>query len=126
MPPSSHRTCRPAAILARREFPPRLDAPSSDGCGSGRLRAGLNDAGWRVHRGNYAVFLEQVDPITTSVGAWRAGPEDEIFVRSIRLTSLINPFAFESSAVGVQGRYGRCPLHATGALTFTIGESSSA
>ena len=78
--------CRPTAILARREFPPRLDAPSSDGCGSGRLRAGLNDAGWRVHRGNYAVFLEQVDPITTSVGAWRAGPEDEIFVRPIHFT----------------------------------------
>ena len=78
-----------------------------------------------MHRGNYAVFLEQVDPITTSVGAWRAGPEDEIFVRSIRLTSLI-PFAFESTAVGMQGRYGRCPLHATGTLAFIIGKSSSA
>ena len=54
-----------------------------------------------MHRGNYAVFLEQVDPITTSVGAWRAGPEDEIFVRSIRLTSLVSPFAADSSAVGV-------------------------
>lgn len=86
-----------ASVNSTTEFPPRLDAPTSDGCGSGRQRAGLNDAGWRVHRGNYAMFLEQVDPDETSVGAWRAGPGDEIF-----------------------GRYGRTAKRNTGSLHFNL------
>eukprot|EP00937_MAST-01D_sp_MAST-1D-sp2_P000672 g672.t1 len=62
-------------------WPPRLDAPGTKGCGSGRLRGGLNDAGYRVVPGNYHNYLEQIDADTTTVGAWRIGPKDELFGR---------------------------------------------
>jgi hypothetical protein len=58
-----------------------LDAPSAKSCGSGRERLGLNDAGYQVYQSNYNIFLEQFNPDSTSYGAWRAGPEDEIFGR---------------------------------------------
>lgn len=35
----------------------------------------------QVYPGNYAQFLEQLEPEATSVGAWRIGPKDEIFGR---------------------------------------------
>lgn len=63
------------------QYPPRLDAPSGKGCGSGRKRLGLNDAGYQVFPGNYHGFLEQRDADGTSYGAWRVGPEEEIFGR---------------------------------------------
>jgi hypothetical protein len=62
-------------------YPPRLDAPSSSSCGTVRHRGGLNDAGYQLYPGNYHNFLEQIDADTTSYGAWRAGPAEEIFGR---------------------------------------------
>ena len=62
-------------------WPPRLDAPDTKGCGSGRGRGGLNDVGYRVVPGNYHNYLEQIDADATTVGAWRIGPEDELFGR---------------------------------------------
>lgn len=68
-------------------YPPRLDAPSNSSCGTSRKRGGLNDAGYQLCPGNYNNFLEQIDADTTSYGAWRAGPKDEIFGRYGRSTS---------------------------------------
>lgn len=62
-------------------YPPRLDALSNISCGSGRHRVGLNDAGYQVYPGNYHGFLQQLAPDSTSYGAWRVGPEDELFGR---------------------------------------------
>ena len=79
------------------KYPPRLDAPSNKSCGSGRRRLGLNDAGYQVYPGNYHSFLKQRDAEASSYGAWRVGPEDEIF-----------------------GRYGRSVSSASAALAFEV------
>jgi len=64
--------------------PPKLDvAPAGAvGCDAGRTGlVALQDAGYQVYPGNYAQFLEQLEPEATSLGAWRIGPKDEIFGR---------------------------------------------
>ena len=68
-------------------FPPRNDAASDNGCGCVRNypKLGLNDACFEVWPGNYGALLEQIAPLETSVGAWRAGPKDEIFGRYGRM-----------------------------------------
>ena len=34
---------------------------------------GFNDAGWKIHSGNYDRFITQLDPDNTSKGLWRVG-----------------------------------------------------
>lgn len=64
------------------KYPPKNDAPSSQGCGCSRKKLlGLNDACYNVWPGNYAMFLEQISPDSTSVGVWRIGPSNELFGR---------------------------------------------
>ena len=76
-----------AVSKVQTRYPPRLDAPSSKGCGSGRKRLGLNDAGYRVYPGNYHGFLRQLDIHGSSYGAWRVGPHEEMFGRYGRSVS---------------------------------------
>ncbi|MDB6114414.1 MAG: type sorting protein, partial [Lacunisphaera sp.] len=44
----------------------------------------LNDVGWDIYRGNYEMFLEQIDANATSTGHWRVGPKDQPYGRYAR------------------------------------------
>jgi hypothetical protein len=44
----------------------------------------LNDVAYKVWRGNYGVFLTQIDPNTTSQGYWRVGSKAEPYGRFAR------------------------------------------
>ena len=37
----------------------------------------INDVCWRCWPGNYGRYIEQLDPLATSVGRWRLGPKDQ-------------------------------------------------
>jgi hypothetical protein len=45
---------------------------------------GLNDVGAHIWTANYGMFLEQLDPDSTSAGYWRVGSKDERFGRFAR------------------------------------------
>lgn len=53
------------------------------GIKSKNLKA-LNDVGWEIYTGNYELFLEQLEPASTSVGFWRVGPKDQPYGRYAR------------------------------------------
>jgi hypothetical protein len=53
-----------------------------------RKRQDYNDVGWEIHDGNYARFLEQIDPEGTSVGWWHRGPKESIYSRFARSTDV--------------------------------------
>ena len=44
----------------------------------------LNDVGWEIYAGNYEMFLEQIEPDSTSVGHWRVGPAEQPYGRYAR------------------------------------------
>jgi hypothetical protein len=69
----------------------KMDDP--DGVLAGQMnqrfqQKGLNDAGWRIFRGNYERFLHQIDPDETSAGFWRVGgsvtPKTPVYARFAR------------------------------------------
>lgn len=77
-----------ASLRNSSRFPPANDAPTAKGCGCARKGpTGLNDACYDVWPGNYNMFLEQLEPLSTSVGVWRAGPPTEIFGRYGRVAA---------------------------------------
>ena len=44
----------------------------------------LNDVCWNCWEGNYFRYIQQIDPIKTSVGWWRVGPKHQGYGRFAR------------------------------------------
>ena len=49
-----------------------------------------NDVGWDITEGNYARFIDQIDPETTSDGWWHVGPKESIYGRFARSPKIEN------------------------------------
>ena len=51
-----------------------------------RSRKGINNAGWRIWPYNYGQWMEQIDPLGTSVGRWGVGSQSNLLGQSTRQT----------------------------------------
>ncbi len=54
----------------------------------------LNDVGYKIHPGNYQMWIRQIEP-ETSQGYWRQGPEDQGYGRFARGFGQINKMYFD-------------------------------
>lgn len=45
---------------------------------------GMDDVGFDIFRGNYELYLRQINPNETSQGLWRVGPKDQFYGRFAR------------------------------------------
>lgn len=70
-----------AAFGAKQDDPTNV---STDPVAIVRNQKGLNDVQSRVWKGNYGVYLHQIDANTTSQGYWRVGSKDEPYGRFAR------------------------------------------
>ena len=60
----------------------------------------INDVCWRCWPGNYGRYIEQLDPLATSVGRWRLGPKDQPhgrFARALEL-EIVSTFSWTGSS----------------------------
>jgi len=77
----------------------------------------LNDVNYRIDEKNYSMFMEQIDPLTTSVGYWRVGSTSERygrFARGFDHSSGKNTMTFDID----DDFFGGSPLN--GAYTVTV------
>ncbi len=54
----------------------------------------LNDVGYKIHPGNYEMWIHQIEP-QTSQGYWRQGPKEQVFGRFARGFGQINKMYFD-------------------------------